>query len=50
MTEIEILDTANKISTAGIKTIVLQSGEDNFYTKETITNLILSIKNNSISL
>jgi biotin synthase len=44
MTGIEILNTAQKISKAGIKTIVLQSGEDYFYTKEAITNLILSIK------
>jgi biotin synthase len=47
ISEVEILDTAKKISTAGIKTIVLQSGEDHFYTKEAITNLILSIKQNS---
>lgn len=47
MTGVEILETAKKISSAGIKTIVLQSGEDHFYTKENITNLILSIKENS---
>jgi biotin synthase len=47
MTGIEILETTKKISLAGIKTIVLQSGEDHFYTKESITNLILSIKPNS---
>ena len=47
MTGVEILETAKKISSAGIKTIVLQSGEDNFYTKDSITNLILSIKENS---
>ena len=47
MTGIEILETAKKISAAGIKTIVLQSGEDHFYTKEAITNLIISIKENS---
>lgn len=47
MTGTEILDTAKRISKAGIKTIVLQSGEDHFYSKEAITNLILSIKQNS---
>lgn len=47
MTGVEILETARRISEAGIKTIILQSGEDNFYTKEAITNLILSIKENS---
>ncbi len=47
MTGVEILETAQKISLAGIKTIVLQSGEDHFYTKESITSLILSIKENA---
>lgn len=47
MTGTEILETAKIISSAGIKTIVLQSGEDNFYTKDTVKNLIFSIKDNS---
>jgi biotin synthase len=47
MTGVEILETAKKIFSAGIKTIVLQSGEDHFYTKDSITNLILTIKENT---
>lgn len=44
MTGTEIIDTAEKISSAGIKTIVLQSGEDSFFTKELITDVIKGIK------
>ena len=47
MTGVEILETTKKISSSGIKTIVLQSGEDHLYTNDAITNLILSIKQNS---
>jgi biotin synthase len=45
MSEDEILTTAEHIYKAGIKTIVLQSGEDFEYTRSYITNLIISIKN-----
>jgi biotin synthase len=44
MTKEEILQTASKICETGIKTIVLQSGEDHFYSKSLITDLIISIK------
>lgn len=40
----EIIETAKKIYSAGIKTVVLQSGEDSHYTKEDITHIIKSIK------
>lgn len=40
----EIIETAKKIFSAGIKTVVLQSGEDFYYTKEDITNIIRDIK------
>jgi len=40
----EIIDTAKKIFSAGIKTVVLQSGEDSHYTKDDITLIIKSIK------
>lgn len=42
----EIIDTARKILSAGIKTIVLQSGEDSFYKKDDISKIIKSIKDN----
>ncbi|AFH48237.1 Hydrogenase maturation protein HydE [Ignavibacterium album JCM 16511] len=40
----EIIETARKISSAGIKTVVLQSGEDFYYKKEVVTNIIRNIK------
>lgn len=43
----EIIETALLAWRAGYKTVVLQSGEDLFYTKETIANIILSIKSKS---
>ncbi|MGB5531049.1 MAG: [FeFe] hydrogenase H-cluster radical SAM maturase HydE [Ignavibacteriaceae bacterium] len=44
MTKDEIISTAAKITQAGIKTVVLQSGEDHFYSKSLVTDIILSIK------
>lgn len=44
MTKDEIISTAKRITQAGIKTVVLQSGEDHFYSKSLITDIILSIK------
>jgi len=40
----EIINTARKIYSAGIKTVVLQSGEDFHYTKDDITKIIRAIK------
>jgi len=45
MNDKEIIITAEHINKAGIKTIVLQSGEDFKYTRSFITELITSIKN-----
>lgn len=45
MTEEEILQTAKTIYEAGIKTIVLQSGEDFNFSGEEIYRIIKSIKN-----
>jgi biotin synthase len=42
----EIINTARKINSAGIKTVVLQSGEDFYYTKNDITKIIRAIKDN----
>lgn len=42
----EIVNTAIKINSAGIKTVVLQSGEDFHYTKDDMTNIIRAIKDN----
>jgi len=44
MTREEILRTVDYIVKADIKTIVLQSGEDFFFTTEFITNVIIRIK------
>ncbi len=46
MSSKEILTAANIIFNTGIKTIVLQSGEDSFYGCEDIESLIRHIKNN----
>ncbi|QXM06377.1 [FeFe] hydrogenase H-cluster radical SAM maturase HydE [Crassaminicella indica] len=40
----EIIEYVKKAYTAGYKTIVLQSGEDMWYTKEKITSIIKAIK------
>ena len=45
MTKDEIIETARFIFSLGIKTIVLQSGEDSFYTTDDIEEIIISIKN-----
>jgi len=44
MTKDEIISTAKKITQAGIKTVVLQSGEDHFYSSSLVTDIILTIK------
>jgi biotin synthase len=44
MNKDEIIETAKQINDAGIKTIVLQSGEDFWYDEEFISDLISSIK------
>jgi biotin synthase len=44
MTKDEIISTAEKITQAGIKTVVLQSGEDHFYSSSLVTDIILTIK------
>lgn len=44
MTPEEIINTAEQIADLGLKTVVLQSGEDLWYTKEVITEIILQIK------
>ena len=40
----EILESAKTIYSKGIRTIVLQSGEDSFYDTDLISYLIYSIK------
>jgi len=44
MTPQEILERAKLIAEKGIKTVVLQSGEDPYYNTEIIKNLIIEIK------
>lgn len=44
MTDDEILETAREIKAAGITTVVLQSGEDTYYTAERISRLVRAIR------
>ncbi len=44
MTEDEIMEAVHELHDVGIKTVVLQSGEDEFYTVEELTKLIKRIK------
>jgi|YelNatPaOPRAMG01_1025707.scaffolds.fasta_scaffold01070_1 biotin synthase len=44
MTKDEILDVAIEMSNCGVDTIILQSGEDPFYTTEMIVDIIKSIR------
>ncbi len=46
MTSLEIMETAENIYLSGIKTVVLQSGEDQLLTKSFISKIIKEIKNN----
>ena len=41
----EIVDTAKTIYSFGIKTIVLQSGEDSFYSRDYVTEIITAVRN-----
>jgi biotin synthase len=47
MTPEEIIETAHVISNLGIYTIVLQSGEDNYYNTDLIAYIIYQIKQNT---
>lgn len=47
MTPEEIIETAKVISNSGIKTVVLQSGEDGYFDTDMIAYVIYSIKQNS---
>lgn len=47
MTPEEIIETAHVISNLGIYTIVLQSGEDNYYDTDRIAYIIYQIKQNT---
>ena len=44
MQEHEILKEVEKLYNIGIKTVILQSGEDNYYTKDKILSIIKAIK------
>lgn len=45
MTEDEILATAKQIKNTGVPTVVLQSGEDSFYSQDIVCRLIERIRN-----
>ncbi len=44
MTKKEILDVAIEMSNCGVDTVILQSGEDPFYTSEMIVDIVKSIR------
>lgn len=44
MTDEEVLETARQVKASGISTVVLQSGEDSFFTVEHICRLVETIK------
>ncbi|BCZ44251.1 [FeFe] hydrogenase H-cluster radical SAM maturase HydE [Clostridium gelidum] len=50
LTEEEILDFTKKAVTYGYKTIVLQGGEDDYFTKERMTNIVKEIKKLGVAL
>ena len=50
LTEEEILDFAKKAVSYGYKTIVLQGGEDDYFTKERMTNIVKEIKKLGVAL
>ncbi|MEG0692008.1 MAG: radical SAM protein, partial [Oscillospiraceae bacterium] len=50
MTSSEIIEAANEAHRIGYKTIVLQSGEDSFYTKEILGDIIREIKKTGIDI
>lgn len=50
LTQEEILDFAKKAVSYGYKTIVLQGGEDEYFTKERMTNIVKEIKALGVAL
>ncbi len=50
LTKEEILDFANKAVSYGYKTIVLQGGEDDYFTKERMTEIVKEIKALGVAL
>jgi len=50
MTKEEIIERAKRITERGIKTIVLQSGEDPYYTAEMIADIVKSIKKMNVAV
>ena len=50
LTQEEILDFAKKAVSYGYKTIVLQGGEDDYFTKERMTNIVKEIKKLGVAL
>lgn len=50
MSEEELIETARKAANIGFKTIVMQSGEDMFYTKDRMCRIIEAIKKFDVAL
>ncbi len=50
MTENELIDTARKAANIGFKTIVMQSGEDMYYTQDKMCRIIEAIKKFDVAI
>ncbi|MDO4184534.1 MAG: [FeFe] hydrogenase H-cluster radical SAM maturase HydE [Rhodospirillales bacterium] len=50
MTEDELIDTARKAANIGFKTIVMQSGEDMYYTQDKMCRIIEAIKKFDVAI
>lgn len=50
MTSEELIETARKAAEMGFKTVVLQSGEDMYYTKERLCHIIAAIKKFNVAI
>ena len=50
MSEDEIIDTARKAANIGFKTVVMQSGEDLWFTKDRLCRIIEAVKENDVAV
>ena len=50
MDEAELVETARKAADMGFKTIVMQSGEDMYYTKDRLCRIIAAIKKFDVAI
>ena len=50
MDEAELVETARRAAERGFKTIVMQSGEDMYYTKDRLCRIISAIKKFDVAI